>query len=217
MILKEYFSSHINSEIIKTIDNQKSIKYNTSYGGFVPSPYENLSRLNNIHVGIDEFYYNMGDGYLVEWDKNKSEGVGGNMKLVGVKSLFEDDLSDIYDEEMIEENEDIQYFRPFDYATPEAQCGFVIKPEEIYSSVYYNQAGRSSLHNLDLDYEGYTQMALEARVFYHWQVVLLHYSGWGFGEQETIHFKKHMPEIFPDWTWEKFIARYEELRLSNKK
>ncbi|MCS4300847.1 hypothetical protein [Chryseobacterium sp. BIGb0232] len=73
------------------------------------------------------------------------------------------------------------------------------------------------LNNLDLDYNGYTQMAFEARVFNHWQRVLLYWmNGEGIGSAETEAFKTEMPKIFPDWTWENFIAKFESLRLSNK-
>jgi len=74
------------------------------------------------------------------------------------------------------------------------------------------------LCNLDLDYEGYTQMALEGRVFNHWQQVLLYYMGdVDTGGSETETFKTEMPRIFPDWKWENFIARFESVRLSNRK
>ena len=215
--IKEYFIDFLENFILEA--KKENRIENSNFKSFMTLDIESeaLKRLEKVHPGLKDFCMEkIGSGYL-EWHKDKYSGVGGNIKFIDMKSLFEEDLSDVYDTEMIEENEDIQFFRPWDYGTPEAQCGFVIKPEEIYPSVYYNQTGRSSLHSLDLDYEGYTQMALEARVFYHWQVVLLHHAGWNFGEEETIHFKKHMPEIFPDWTWEKFIARYEELRLSNKK
>ena len=73
------------------------------------------------------------------------------------------------------------------------------------------------LQSLDLDYEGYTQMALEARVFNNWQRVLLyHMDGEGVGASESETFKTEMPKIFADWTWENFIEKFESFRLSNK-
>ncbi|WP_336732808.1 hypothetical protein [Chryseobacterium sp. VD8] len=41
-------------------------------------------------------------------------------------------------------------------------------------------------------------------------------DGIGIGSVETETFKTEMPKIFPDWTWENFIAKFESLRLSNK-
>lgn len=41
-------------------------------------------------------------------------------------------------------------------------------------------------------------------------------DGIGIDSVETETFKTEMPKIFPDWTWENFIAKFESLRLSNK-
>ncbi len=30
-------------------------------------------------------------------------------------------------------------------------------------------------------------------------------------------FKTHMPILFPDWTWEGFVQKFEEVRLRNVK
>lgn len=213
---KEYYIDFLKDSILDAEETNSINNWNFRHLMSFKKESEELDRLDKIHIGIKEFCRESAEGFHIEWDKNRNEGVGGNIRTVNLKDLFEEDLSKFYDEEMIQENNDIQYFRPWDYATPEAQCGFVIKPKEIYPSIYYNQAGRASLHSLDLDYHGYTQMAFEARVYYHWQRVLLHYNGWNLGEEETKDFKKNMPEIFPDWTWEDFIKKYESLRLSKK-
>ena len=144
----------------------------------------------------------------------KKKGIGGKIKLVETKYLFSEENYILYDEG---DDEDLKYFRPLDYPTPETYVGFIIKPDVIYKSLYYMSVSNYELNNLDLDYEGYTQMAVESRVFNHWQRVLLYYmNGEGIGSVETETFKTEMPKIFPDWTWENFIAKFESLRLSNK-
>ena len=213
---KEYFFDLL-VDYIQEVKEDNKIKYlDYNLRSTLKEEISELDRLDKVHSGIKEFYTDYAGSGFLEWYKDKNSGVGGHIKFIDMKSFLGDDLSKFYDDELIEENEDIRYFRPWDYATPEAQCGFVIKPDVIYPSVYYNQAGRSSLHSLDLDYHGYTEMALEARVFYQWQVVLLHHNGWHLGAVETEIFKKEMPEIFPDFSWDKFIERYESLRLSKK-
>ena len=212
-----FFSKKLTLRLIEAEDEEKITYLDFESGPYLKEPSNDLQNLELVHNGVEEYCEKSSTKFNLEWYKDKNNGVGGSLRLdLTIKNLFKEDLSKFYDEEMIQENIDIQYFRPWDYATPEAQCGFVIKPDKIYPSMYYNQAGRASLHSLDLDYHGYTQMALEARVYYHWQRVILHYNGWDLGEQETIDFKKNMPEIFPDWTWKGFIEKYESLRLSNK-
>ncbi|GEN78255.1 hypothetical protein [Chryseobacterium hagamense] len=176
---------------------------------------EDLNRLDIVHNGIKKYYEKRSDGYELEWYSDKKKAIGGKMKLAETKYLFSEENYLLYDEE---DEEDLKYFRPLDYPTPETYVGFIIKPDVIYNSLYYMSVSNYELNNLDLDYEGYTQMAVEARVFNHWQRVLLHYmNGEGIGSVETETFKTEMPKIFPDWTWENFIAKFESLRLSNKK
>lgn len=139
------------------------------------------------------------------------------MSLAETKYLFAD-MKEYYDEEILSAHgEDLKYFQPFDYCSNESRCGFLIRPDSIEKSMYYKSIDDYELDYLDLDYYGYTQMAIEARVFYDWQAVLLYYmNGVGIGSVETETFKTEMPKIFPDWTWENFIAKFESLRLSNK-
>lgn len=175
---------------------------------------ENLIRIDFVHHGIKEYYEKRSDGFELVWWSNKEKGIGGKIQLAQTKYLFAED-NGIYGEG---DGEDLKYFRPLDYPSPETYVGFIIKPDTIYKSLYYMSVSNYELNNLDLDYNGYTQMAVEARVFNHWQLVLLHYmDGKGIGSVETESFKTEMPKIFPNWTWENFIARFESLRLSNKK
>lgn len=213
---KKYFSEHLALKLMDAEDERKISYLDFDSGSVLKEENQNMNNLELIHKGVEEYCRN-NNSFNLEWYKDKSNGIRGNIKLnLTIENLFEDDLSSFYDNEMIKENKDIQFFRPFDYSTPESQCGFVIKPDIIYPSIYYNQAGRSSLHSLDLDFKGYTEMALEARVFFHWQVVLLHYNGRELGKEETDFFKKEMPIIFPDFIWDKFIEKYESVRLSKK-
>lgn len=172
-----------------------------------------LSLLDKKHTGIEDFYKNEADGYSFEWWSDKENGIGGKLRFSSSQYLFAD--ADLYDGEG---DEELKYFHPLDYPTPESFVGFIIMPDDtIYESLYYMSVSDYELNNLDLDYDGYTQMALEARIFNHWQRVLLYYmDGEGIGSVETEIFKTEMPKIFPDWTWENFIAKFESLRLSNK-
>ena len=176
-----------------------------------------LNKLNEKHHGIKDFYKNVKDGYGLIWYTDDSRIIGGRLKFAPTKYLFADQKEyGMYDDDMIAQNELIQYFQPLDNCTDETRVGFIITPDKIYDSLYYNVIGETELYNLDLNYEGYTQMVVEARAFYNWQRVLLHHEGYSIGEVETEVFKKHMPEIFPDWTWEGFIEKYESLKLSKK-
>ncbi|MDN4013700.1 hypothetical protein QX233_14575 [Chryseobacterium gambrini] len=208
-----FFDDDIFDSLIKAKE-QKKIKYfDIRTKPSLKVVLEDLNRLDIIHKGIKRFYEKRGDGFELEWWANEKKGIGGKIQFAQTKYLFSED-NNLYDEE---DEEDLKYFRPLDYPTPESYVGFIITPDTIDESLYYMSISDYELNDLDLDYEGYTQMAVEARVFNHWQLVLLYYmDGEGIGLVETETFKTEMPKIFPDWTWENFIAKFESLRLSNK-
>ena len=58
-------------------------------------------------------------------------------------------------------------------------------------------------------------MAFEAKIFEYWPLVLLDIQN-NHESPETIKFKKEMPKIFDDFDWEKFVEKYESLRLSKQ-
>ncbi len=212
----EYFSDFLLEYLLEAKEDFRTIKEVTRDGGegIVKEGLSELTRLDEVHNGILKCYKNINNGYGIEWWANEEKGIGGKFNFASTQYLFAED-NGIYDEGDAEE---LKYFRPLDYPSSETYVGFIIKPDTIYESLYYMSTGDYELNNLDLDYEGYTQMAVESRIFNHWQRVLLYYmDGEGIGSVETEIFKTEMPKIFPDWTWENFIARFESLRLSNKK
>lgn len=211
--MQHRFNAYMVHHINQAEKNGKA-KSNRKVPASLKTDLPELSQLDAVHKGVEDFYRNVSDGYSFEWWRDEENGIGGKLRFSSSKYLFEN--SGLYDGEG--GDEELQYFRPLDYPTPESYVGFIIKPDTIYKSLYYMSISDYELNNLDLDYDGYTQMAVESRVFNHWQRVLLYYmDGEGIGSVETEIFKTEMPKIFPDWTWENFITEFESLRLSNKK
>ncbi|MGI9650979.1 hypothetical protein [Chryseobacterium sp. RLHN22] len=211
--MEHQFNLYLVHYILQSKKNKRVAGTNLKAPGNLKTNLPELSQLDAVHKGIEDFYKNESDGYSFEWWSDKDNGIGGKLEFASSKYLFAD--AGLYDGEG---DEELKYFHPLDYPTPESFVGFIIMPDDtIYESLYYMSVSDYELNNLDLDYEGYTQMALEARIFNHWQRVLLYYmDGEGIGSVETETFKTEMPKIFPDWTWENFIAKFESLRLSNK-
>lgn len=211
--MQHRFNKYLQYYVILAEDNDQEIASNRKVPASLKTDLPELSQLDVVHKGVEDFYRNVSDGYSFEWWSDEENGIGGKLRFSSSKYLFAD--AGLYDGEG---DEELKYFHPLDYPTPESFVGFIIMPDNtIYESLYYMSVSDYELNNLDLDYEGYTQMALESRVFNHWQRVLLYYmDGEGIGSVETEIFKTEMPKIFPDWTWENFIAKFESLRLSNK-
>lgn len=210
--MQHRFNVFLTHKVIQAKKNEKIEDYNSRVPGFLEDNLPEMTRLDAVHKGIEDFYREEADGYGFEWWADKENGIAGKLQFASTDYLFSD--PGLYDDD---DDEDLQYFRPLDYPTPESYVGFIMSPDEINKSLFYMSVSDYELQNLDLDYEGYTQMALEARVFNHWQRVLLYYmDGEGVGASETETFKTEMPKIFPDWTWENFIAKFESLRLSKR-
>jgi hypothetical protein len=206
------FNTYLEYYIILVKNEGRVIEYKSKVPGILKTDLLELTQLNAKHKELEDFYRNEGNGYSFEWWADKENGIGGKLDFAATEYLFAD--PGLYDEG---DDEDLQYFRPLDYPTPESYVGFIIRPDAIYPALYYMSVSDYELYNLDLDYHGYTQMALEARVFNHWHTVLLYYMGdISTGKSETETFKTEMPKIFPDWTWENFIEKFESLRLSKK-
>ena len=79
-----------------------------------------------------------------------------------------------------------------------------------------NRMGYTSLSSLDLDFEGYVTMMCESRAYKNWPYILLNIQDDELDGALITSFKEDMSKIFSDWTWEKFIEKYESLRLSKQ-
>ncbi len=216
MKMAQPFTDRLDEALLEAQHNHKTIASidgdgNIPYDGDSPE----LNRLENIHPGIEAFFKTVNNGYSSNWKKDPANLIGGNIQLAELQHVLAGaNGNGIYFNEDLPQDADIRFFHPLDFPTPETYVGFIIKPATIYPSVYYLH-GDNELSNLDLDFHGYTEMAYEARVFNYWQRVLLEYMN-GNSSEITKTFQTEMPQIFPDWTWENFIEKFESLRISKR-
>ncbi|GGG26319.1 hypothetical protein [Dokdonia pacifica] len=214
--MKHRFNKYLEYYLIEVENEEKIESLNFEIPNNLESKLPQLTALDKVHFGIEDFYENACNGYDIEWRRDSESEVGGRMRLNDTEFMFNAPYEP--DEYIVSLNPELADFRDFDLCTDESQVGFLINKEDntISKYLYYHISGDPDLHLLDLNFSGYTQMAVEARVFYGWQRILLHYDGWEYGKEETKLFKEEMPKLFSDWTWEGFIEKYESLRLSKK-
>lgn len=153
------------------------------------------------------------NGVEIRWYFVKDSAQGGRLNFIEASDVLRDGLGYIYEAEDLEQEGLIEFFKPFDLITDEAECGFLLNPGFDSKAIYYHRAGFPQLHNLDIDFDGYLEMVKEARAFYYWPKVLLDIQS-GEESEETKNFKKWMPEIFEEFSWEDFVEKYNALRLS---
>lgn len=156
------------------------------------------------------------NGFELKWWKDSSKGIGGEINLLSMESMFEKD-SAIIDELKISEylDKDLEFFRAIDIPSMNEEVGFFMLPnKKPIKNIYYRLAGEN-VSDLDLDFKGYLEMAFESKVYAYWQKVLVDIQD-NEESHEVLTFKEQMPKIFEDFSWDAFVEKYESLRLSNQ-
>lgn len=199
--------------LILAIESNLISDFDDSYNLPITEDVLNNSKINMVTSCIIDFY-KMFDGFKLEWSDTAGD-LGGCMHFLKMEEVLQNWKGNLYDEDDLEENDLIEFFHPFDLITPEAQCGIMIGMEYEDHEIHYNYSGTAETLGLDVDFEGYLEMAKEARIFFYWPKVLLDIQNKE-ENPETLSFKKNMPKIFPDFKWENFVAKYESLRLSKQ-
>lgn len=159
--------------------------------------------------------YQYSNGIDMKWNNDNEKGVSGQMRMLNIENVLQDWKNEIYYESDIEENDLLEYYKPIDFVTPEVSSGILITPEFTSDSIYCHINGNTDLFDLDLDFEGYIDMAVESKIYNLWTIVLLQIQKQEEGV-ETKSFKENMPKIFSDFNWDKFVKKYESLRLSKR-
>ncbi len=177
-------------------------------------PVSDQTQLSELSSAMQALY-TYANGVEIRWQSTQDSSQGGRLHFLKLEDVLQDGLGQLYDKEDLVEEELIGFFKPIDLVTDEAECGFLHRPGFASESIYYHRAGRPHLYNLNIDFTGYLEMALAARVYYYWPKVLLDLQTEA-ESAETVNFKQNMPLIFPDFSWEEFKEKYQSLRLSAK-
>ena len=106
----------------------------------------------------------------------------------------------------------MEKFKIVDFFVAEACVGF-IQSQNNLDYLEYLDFGEPDTEPLDLTFEGYYELMISARGFLYWQRVILHLRKGSGYEHEVNRFKTYMPQIFPDFKWEEFVALYEKVKI----
>jgi hypothetical protein len=103
-------------------------------------------------------------------------------------------------------------FKIFDFFVDEACVGFYDLPkknEELYF-LYFEDAPVS----LGLNIEGYIEMLGMSYGFFYWQKAIIEIIT-GKENPESKDFKHYMPLLFPEFSYEKFVELYHQVKLKS--
>jgi hypothetical protein len=164
-------------------------------------------------------------GLLLKWETNEEFSESGMVKdeedlgyIFGRLDIWDFDsmLSSmegiVYFEDEPEDSE-LRNFHMVDYYSDENFVG-IFSGDSATDSLYYFNIDDPYPVYLGLDLQGYVDMALAAKAFIHWPVALSDYLSDTESHSMKI-MKQYLPILFPDWTWEGWIAMYEEIKLKD--
>ena len=164
---------------------------------------------------ILELYKSNSDGFKIQWYTDDSRAIGGQMEFPEMKHVLGSWQGILFEEEDLQRNPHLKYYKALDLISEQHTVGFLHGADFEANSLYYHISPYSDLYSLDLDFEGYMQMAFEAKIYYYWPKVLLDIQS-NSESKETQDFKENMPQLFEDFSWDDFVKKYESLRLSKQ-
>ena len=155
-------------------------------------------------------------GYCLKWKSVLESGVeaNGSVKIMNLHEIFQDWKGQTYFDNTPEDN----IFRDFkivDFFYDEYACGILFGKQKDFT-FYYGELNGSGLKSLDLDINGYIEMMIYSKGYSHWQTGILDLL-YGYNLANLTEMKENMPKLFPDWNWEGYVQKFDELRLHKVK
>ncbi|WP_062056984.1 hypothetical protein [Aquimarina longa] len=168
---------------------------------------------------LDESYLNIlkhVNGFKINWKAKEVDQAYGNVEFLELDVVQSSWEGVVYENRDLKINENLKFFRPFDQVSPEILCGFIMKSDEVFDSIYLHNSGSVSLSYLDVNFEGYITMLYEAKAYKNWPQILLYIQDDQLENDLIKSFQTDMLQLFSDFSWEIFVEKYESLRLSKK-
>jgi hypothetical protein len=155
-------------------------------------------------------------GFVVSWKSANGLSIDamGSINILPISQIFGDWEETVYWPDTALDS-DLRDFKVVDRFLPEYGCGIYWgKRKDL--TFHWAELDGSEPISLDLDINGYIEMLIAAKGYIQWQTAIL-FLLHGRSTANVDDFKTHMPILFPDWTWEAFVQKFEEVRLHNVK
>jgi len=147
----------------------------------------------------------------VDWTNRGNAGVRGFINILPIEVATGSWEGSLYFKGKSPEG--MKNFKAFDFFLPECCVGFYLADEnENPNEELYAYDLEDEPEPLNVNMEGYIQLLYMARGFSYWPYVLRGLEG-GRDYGVTEKFKNGMPQVFPDFKWEDFVALYEKVKL----
>ncbi len=173
-----------------------------------PEGEENL--LNQLSGSLKEFYTQT-NGYMLQWShkKIKDRFATGAVNILNLNKVLGDWKGVLWFDGAAKEDS-MKNFRILDYVTDEVFVGFYVNTEKQDHLFYYSISDVPV--SLRLDMQAYIEIMCFCRGFKFWQKAILSILDKK-EYPETEHFKKYMPQLFKDFKYSDFEAKYQSVKL----
>lgn len=158
-------------------------------------------------------FYRVSDGFEIDWTPAEStladHDLVGRVKVNPIQKVLISWKGIVFfDDEP--ENSPKRKFFPLDFFADEASVGFCTY--EGYRSMMFFYQFEGDMIPLYVDFEGYLKLMLLTRGCYYWQYLIREITE---GEENTVsaRIKKYLPQVFPDFSFEKFKKLFNKLRV----
>ncbi len=171
-------------------------------------------------LGVQSEFLNSYDlffGFKLLWTAKPETGIKatGSIRIMELPKVFGDWEGHAYFSHS-EEDSLLRDFKIVDFYQNEYAAGILFGKRRDFT--FYNiEIGGEDPVSLDLDINGYIEMMMQSKGYTYWQTVIEYYLHGGYQTDITEQFKHDMPILFPDWTWEGFVQKFEEIRLHKVK
>jgi hypothetical protein len=155
-------------------------------------------------------------GYKLKWKTNHGCEfyANGSINILEIPQIF-GDWEGITFLPSTPSDSDLRDFKIVDYYLSEYACG-IFWGNRMDLIFHKAELDGSKPLSLDLDVTGYIEMFIASKGYIQWQTAI-EFILYGTEKSNVDDFKAHMPILFPDWTWEAFVQKFEEVRLHSVK
>lgn len=168
-------------------------------------------------IGVPEEFYQERDafwGFRLIWNAKfgNDEFASGSINILDISKSFDDWEGILYFSHTHADSLR-RDFKIIDYYLNEHACGIIWGQNKDLTIHYIAMDGTPPV-SMDLDIQGYIEMMLLSKGYTQWQMAILNLLyGNEYDFANVYDFKAHMPILFPGWTWEGFVQKFEEVRL----
>lgn len=150
------------------------------------------------------------NGLSVRWENRVQDTtlIVGSLQILPVKEIVKDWNQIVYFDD--DTNAGLNQFYPVDFFADEACCG-VFGGSKNDSLHYYAFSSGVEPYDLHLNIEEYVALAVEVKCYRYWPLIVQLITE-KISSPMIQKFGDDMAVLFPDFSVEKFIRRYKELR-----